>query len=63
MPKPEIIKGPFVLDGQPGFYRVRCPGCKVLTIVDPDQAAGKVSMQCDCGYHETHVLIEVSGAV
>ena len=63
MPKPEIIKGPFALDGRLGYFRVRCPGCNTITIADPDQAAGRASMLCDCGYHETHVLIEVSDSV
>ena len=63
MLKPEIIKGPFALDGTPGWYRVRCPGCRTIGLVDPDQAAGRASMLCDCGYHETHVIVEVTGAV
>lgn len=30
-----------------------CPGCKKMKTVDEDQAEGRVSIQCDCGFHET----------
>ena len=32
----------------------QCPKCKVWAELDDDQYHGKVSMLCDCGYHETH---------
>jgi len=57
--RPEIIKGPFQLDGVVGFFRVRCPGCGTIGIIDPDQYAGRVSIECaepGCTYHETHDL-------
>lgn len=53
---PKVTKGPFTLDGVPGHYRAICPGCGVEEILDDDQYHGRVSIQCDCGYHETHDL-------
>lgn len=61
MTVPRIISGPFTLDGVAGHYRVECPGCKTIGIIDPDQAAGHVSIECEtpgCGYHETHRLVQ-----
>lgn len=31
-----------------------CPGCGALGILDHEQYQGRVSVQCDCGWHETH---------
>ena len=56
MTRPVIVRGPITLDGVPGYYRARCPGCGVVALLDPDQYHGRVSIQCDCGYHETHDL-------
>lgn len=33
-----------------------CPHCNTLSVMDKDQYYGKVSILCDCGYHETHDL-------
>lgn len=35
------------------FPLFRCPGCKRTGDIDFDQFIGKVSILCDCGYHET----------
>jgi len=48
-----------MLDGVEGHWRAICPGCGVEGIIDADQHAGRVSMQCaesGCTYHETHDL-------
>ena len=56
MPRPEVVKGPFMLDGRIAF-RLRCPGCGIVAVADDDQYHGRVSIQCEgCGYHETHDL-------
>ncbi len=31
-----------------------CPGCGTKGILDKDQYQGRVSVLCDCGWHETH---------
>ena len=54
-PRPEVVKGPFLFDGQTA-YRLKCPGCGVVGIADDDQFHGRVSIWCECGYHETHDL-------
>ena len=56
--RPEVLIRPqqnFV-----NFAMVRCPNCKGAGWVDQEQYEGKVSIQCDCGYHETHDLREAS---
>ena len=55
MPRPEVTKGPYLYDGVTA-YRAICPGCGINAILDDDQYHGRVSIQCDCGYHETHDL-------
>ncbi len=35
------------------YYWFRCPGCKQLAQADDDQVKGRVSILCDCGWHET----------
>lgn len=63
-PRPEVIQDRFLLDGAP-VWRIRCPGCGVLGIVDEDQYQGRVSIQCatdGCGYHETHDLSKAEEA-
>lgn len=34
-------------------YKFMCPTCKVWGYLDDDQYNGRVSIQCECGYHET----------
>jgi acetyl-CoA carboxylase beta subunit len=34
-------------------YWFRCPSCLTLGVIDDDQVNGRVSIMCDCGYHET----------
>jgi hypothetical protein len=53
--RPVVTRGPFLFDGEPA-YRAICPGCGVEAILDDDQYHGRVSILCDCGYHETHDL-------
>lgn len=55
MARPILVKGRYLLDGEIA-YRLRCPGCQEIKIADDDQFHGRVSIQCDCGYHETHNL-------
>ena len=38
-----------------GAY-LRCPGCQQVARADHDQIDGRVSLLCECGYHETHDL-------
>ena len=33
--------------------KFKCPDCKVWGDIDDDQFKGKVSILCDCGFHET----------
>lgn len=40
------------LDGQ-DTHKLKCPKCGVWGYVDDDQLEGKVSILCDCGFHET----------
>lgn len=35
------------------IYKFRCSGCKGIGAIDDDQIHGRVSIQCECGYHET----------
>lgn len=35
---------------------VQCPKCERKAWVDREQFEGKVSMVCECGWHETHDL-------
>ena len=36
-----------------------CPKCNVEALIDEDQFRGRVSLLCDCGFHETINLAEV----
>jgi hypothetical protein len=36
------------------IYLFECPGCGQWAELDDDQWHGRVSVQHDCGYHETH---------
>jgi len=37
---------------------IECPECERYGTIDWDQLNGKVSIVCDCGYHETHDLTD-----
>jgi len=39
--------------------KVCCPGCGVWGIIDDDQFHGRVSILCECGFHETTNLAEL----
>ena len=39
--------------------KVCCPGCGVWGIIDDDQFHGRVSILCECGFHETINLAEL----
>lgn len=41
------------LDGEPTLT-LTCPGCGTYGYLDDDQAHGRVSVLCECGWHETH---------
>jgi len=34
--------------------QAQCPDCGIWGELDDDQYHGRVSMLCECGYHETH---------
>lgn len=35
-------------------WSAHCPCCGAFGLLDEDQYAGRVSIECACGYHETH---------
>lgn len=37
-------------------YWFRCPECRRLATLDADQANGRVSIVCECGWHRTGVV-------
>ena len=39
--------------------KVCCPECGVWGIIDDDQFHGRVSILCECGFHETINLAEL----
>jgi len=39
--------------------KVRCPKCGVWGVIDDDQFHGRVSILCECGFHETVDLAEL----
>ena len=41
-----------VLDGEK-TKKFCCPNCGVWGYIDDDQFFGRVSILCDCGFHET----------
>jgi len=36
-----------------------CPGCGIWGVIDDDQFCGRVSILCECGFHETINLAEL----
>lgn len=59
--KPELLslipyEGGCILSGETPWAMIRCPQCRGVGSIDLDQFEGRVSIQCDCGYHETHDL-------
>jgi len=40
------------LDGEPR-KKFKCPGCGIWGFIDDEQYRGKVSIQCECGFHKT----------
>ena len=64
MTVPKITKGPFTFienDVKSTAYRAICPGCGIDALLDDDQFHGRVSIQCGCGYHETHDISKEKG--
>lgn len=47
---PQTIKT--IRDGKP-IIKMECPDCKEWGSLDEDQYNGRVSILCDCGFHET----------
>ena len=41
-----------ILDGKE-TYKLKCPKCSIWGYIDVDQYEGNISIQCDCGFHET----------
>jgi len=35
------------------ILKMHCPSCDQWKDIDPDQFYGRVSILCDCGFHET----------
>lgn len=55
MPKPDNVQK--LVDPTNIAYAVcNCPKCTQLGVLDEEQYHGKVSILCECGYHETHDL-------
>lgn len=58
MPIPNNVQK--LVDPTPDSYAVcNCPNCGAFTVMDEDQYHGRVSMLCDCGYHETHDMAQL----
>ncbi len=38
--------------------KLQCPGCGQWGYIDDDQYRGKVSIECECGFHKTINLEE-----
>ena len=47
-----------MLDGKV-VRKARCPGCGTWGVIDDDQFHGRVSILCECGFHETMNLAEL----
>lgn len=45
------------------LWLLRCPGCGEWGELDDDQLNGRVSVQHECGFHETHDFAERLKAV
>ncbi len=61
MKAPTIVRGPITyLENNVKSLRwwIQCPNCNIKGMADIDQMRGRVSIQCDCGYHETHELVD-----
>ena len=43
----------FVTRGGESVIKFHCPGCGVWGVIDNDQYMGRVSIWCDCEFHET----------
>ncbi len=56
-PKEIVLKRyrPFDTKGKklPEAWHLVCPRCQKSGLIDEDQYFGRVSIQCDCGFHET----------
>ena len=50
----------WTVDGVPTI-KLTCPGCGKVGNLDDDQAHGRVSVQCECGWHETHDFWAIVG--
>ena len=48
--KHEVIKT--TRDGKP-IIKLKCPKCGIWSAIDDDQFYGRVSIQHECGFHET----------
>ena len=40
------------------IWKMKCPLCEEWGAIDEDQIAGRISILCDCGFHETIDLTE-----
>ena len=47
-----------LLDNQPA-RKFKCPDCNVWGYIDDDQYNGRVSILCNCGFHQTINLKEI----
>ena len=46
-----------MLDGKK-TNKFKCPNCGTWGYIDNDQFFGRVSILCDCGFHETLALFK-----
>lgn len=54
--KPKII---FEGNNDARYASLTCPKCGIVASIDRDQYEGRVSILCDCGWHETIDFREV----
>jgi len=52
-----------VKDAPNGGHLFRCPQCRKWGLLDDDQWQGKVSILCDCGFHQTIPLATMMATI
>ena len=52
-----------IKDGLDGGHLLRCPRCRKWGLLDDDQWNGKVSVLCDCGFHQTMNLAAMTAKI
>jgi hypothetical protein len=59
MTEPRVIRGP--LNTLEWTALIECPDCQRKAWIDREQYEGKISIVCECGWHETHDLTGKTG--